>query len=105
MLDLAADGIARPTSSDVPGWAEWALTMTGQPAASADAVSPPATENASGKLLAPKTPTGLTLESAIYAAKELEETAKLFLLLRDVPARPLDASQIAELKSTFNLDV
>ena len=32
--------------------------MTGQPAASAAAVSPPATENASGKLLAPNTTTG-----------------------------------------------
>ena len=32
--------------------------MTGHPAARAEAVSPPATENASGKLLAPKTATG-----------------------------------------------
>ena len=31
-----------------------AFTTTGQPAAKAEAVSPPATENASGKLLAPK---------------------------------------------------
>ncbi|OYW34157.1 MAG: hypothetical protein B7Z41_03225 [Rhizobiales bacterium 12-66-7] len=35
-----------------------ATAITGQPAASADAVSPPATENASGKLLAPNTATG-----------------------------------------------
>ena len=34
------------------------MTTTGHPAASADAVSPPATENASGKLLAPNTATG-----------------------------------------------
>jgi hypothetical protein len=34
------------------------LSTTGQPAAKADAVSPPATENASGKLLAPNTATG-----------------------------------------------
>ena len=34
-----------------------ALTTTAHPAASADAVSPPATLKASGKLLAPKTPT------------------------------------------------
>ena len=47
-----------PTSSLVPGWAGCALTMTGFPAARADAVSPPATEKASGKLLAPKTTTG-----------------------------------------------
>ena len=46
------------TSSLVPGCAGCAFTTTGQPAASAEAVSPPATENASGKLLAPKTATG-----------------------------------------------
>ena len=32
--------------------------MTGQPAANAEAVSPPAVEYANGKLLAPKTTTG-----------------------------------------------
>jgi ribulose-5-phosphate 4-epimerase/fuculose-1-phosphate aldolase len=47
---------------------------------------------------------GSSLEAAVYAAEELEETAKLFLLLRDVPVRPLDAAQIAELKSAFSLD-
>ena len=36
----------------------WPLTITGHPAASALAVSPPAVEKASGKLLAPKTATG-----------------------------------------------
>jgi hypothetical protein len=54
----AARVIAPATSSDVPGCAEWPLTTTGQPAASAEAVSPPATEKASGKLLAPNTVTG-----------------------------------------------
>ena len=48
---------------------------------------------------------GATLEAAVYAAEELEETAKLFLLLRDVPTRPLDAMQIDELKSAFGLDI
>lgn len=48
---------------------------------------------------------GASLEAAVYAAEELEETAKLFLLLRDVPARPLDAQQIDELKSAFGLDL
>ena len=48
---------------------------------------------------------GGSLEAAVYAAEELEETAKLFLLLRDVPVRPLDAQQIAELKSAFSLDI
>ncbi len=47
---------------------------------------------------------GSSLEAAVYAAEELEETAKLFLLLRDVPTRPLDGAQIDELKSTFGLD-
>ncbi|MEX0140417.1 aldolase [Massilia sp. LMS1-1-1.1] len=48
---------------------------------------------------------GTSLEAAVYAAEELEETAKLFLLLRDVPTRPLDAAQIADLKHTFKLDI
>src|ERR1700691_1878091 len=51
---------AAATISDVPGWASCALTTTGQPAASAEAVSPPATEKASGKLLAANTATGPT---------------------------------------------
>ncbi|KCX76817.1 hypothetical protein J532_4523, partial [Acinetobacter baumannii 940793] len=38
----------------------WAFITTEQPAASAEAVSPPAVENAKGKLLAPKTATGPT---------------------------------------------
>jgi hypothetical protein len=53
-----ARATAAPTSSLVPGWALCALTTTGHPAASAEAVSPPATEKASGKLLAPNTATG-----------------------------------------------
>ncbi|MBR7635648.1 MULTISPECIES: 3-oxo-tetronate 4-phosphate decarboxylase [Janthinobacterium] len=48
---------------------------------------------------------GTSLEAAVYAAEELEETAKLFLLLRDVPTRPLDAAQIADLKHTFKLEL
>ena len=36
------------------------MTITGQPAARAAAVSPPATEKASGKLEAPNTATGTT---------------------------------------------
>jgi 3-dehydro-4-phosphotetronate decarboxylase len=46
-----------------------------------------------------------SLEAAVYATEELEETAKLFLLLRDAPVRPLSAEQIAELKSVFKLDL
>ncbi|BAL26961.1 3-oxo-tetronate 4-phosphate decarboxylase [Azoarcus sp. KH32C] len=48
---------------------------------------------------------GRSLEAALYATEELEETAKLFLLLRNIPTRPLDAAQIEELKSTFGLDL
>ncbi len=55
---FAALMMALLTSSEVPGWLGCAFTTTGLPAASADAVSPPATENASGKLLAANTTTG-----------------------------------------------
>ncbi|MDB5773187.1 MAG: putative aldolase [Burkholderia sp.] len=48
---------------------------------------------------------GATLEAAVYASEELEETARLFLLLRNTPTRPLDATQVEELKSTFKLDI
>ncbi len=48
---------------------------------------------------------GATLEAAVYATEELEETSKLFLLLRGVPTRPLDREQIAELKDAFKLDI
>jgi hypothetical protein len=50
--------IASATISLVPGCAECPFTTTGQPAASAEAVSPPATEKASGKFEAPNTATG-----------------------------------------------
>lgn len=48
---------------------------------------------------------GKTLEAALYATEELEETAKLFLLLRGQQTRTLDDEQIAELKRTFQLDL
>ena len=48
---------------------------------------------------------GTSLEAAIYATEELEETAKLFLLLRNTHVRTLSAEQIAELKSAFKLDL
>lgn len=44
---------------------------------------------------------GATLDAAVNAIEELEETAKLFLLLRDTPTRPLDAQQIDELNAVF----
>lgn len=46
---------------------------------------------------------GVSLEGAIYATEELEETAKLFLLLRGAPTRVLSEEQIAELRSAFPL--
>lgn len=41
---------------------------------------------------------GATLSAAVDAVEELEETAKLHLLLRGVPTRPLTAEQAAELR-------
>ena len=46
---------------------------------------------------------GTSLEAAVYATEELEETAKLFLLLHQHNARYLTPEQIADLKSRFNL--
>jgi ribulose-5-phosphate 4-epimerase/fuculose-1-phosphate aldolase len=47
--------------------------------------------------------TGTTLANAQYATEELEETAKLFLLLQGHRIRPLTPDQIADLKARFNL--
>jgi ribulose-5-phosphate 4-epimerase/fuculose-1-phosphate aldolase len=44
---------------------------------------------------------GASLDAAVNAVEELEETAKLFLLLRGAPTRPLDAERIAELEDVF----
>jgi ribulose-5-phosphate 4-epimerase/fuculose-1-phosphate aldolase len=44
---------------------------------------------------------GTSLEDAVYATEELEETAKLYLLLHDKRTRPLTAAQVAELKKRF----
>ncbi len=44
---------------------------------------------------------GPTIESALYATEELEETAKLFLLLRGHNPRILDTEEIAELARVF----
>ncbi len=44
---------------------------------------------------------GTSLEDAVYATEELEETAKLYLLLRDKPTRPLTAGQIESLEKRF----
>lgn len=42
-----------------------------------------------------------TLEAAVYAAEELEETARLVTLLDGRPVRRLDADQVAELVRVF----
>ncbi len=44
---------------------------------------------------------GRTLEDAVYATEELEETAKLFLVLREMKTRPLTPEQVAEIKRRF----
>ena len=47
---------------------------------------------------------GADLEGAIYASEELEETAKIFLLLQNARTNCLNAEQIDELKTAFKLD-
>lgn len=44
---------------------------------------------------------GTSLEDAVYATEELEETAKLFLMLKDVKTRFLSDEQVAALKEKF----
>jgi len=44
---------------------------------------------------------GASLDAAMHAAEELEETAKLFLLLRGSPVRALTEEQVAELRRRF----
>ena len=46
---------------------------------------------------------GRSLADAQYATEELEETAKLFLLLQGHRIRPLTPAQVADLKARFNL--
>lgn len=45
--------------------------------------------------------TGKDITSAVYAAEELEETAKLLVLLRGAPVRMLSEANVAELKAVF----
>ena len=46
---------------------------------------------------------GSSLANAQYATEELEETAKLFLMLRSQPIRPLTPEQVDELRRRYNL--
>jgi len=45
--------------------------------------------------------TGKDITSAVYAAEELEETAKLLVTLRGMPTRMLTDENVAELKAVF----
>ncbi|MEQ6917778.1 3-oxo-tetronate 4-phosphate decarboxylase [Halomonas aquatica] len=47
---------------------------------------------------------GKSLEAAVYATEELEETARLFLLLRGQNPRGLTPEQVAELEARFPRD-
>src|SRR2546429_9974051 len=46
---------------------------------------------------------GESLEAAVFATEELEETAKLYLLLRGLNPRYLSPAQVADLTKTFGL--
>ena len=46
---------------------------------------------------------GTSLENAQYAVEELEEAAKLFLLLQNQAMRTLTPDQVADLRKRFNL--
>ena len=48
---------------------------------------------------------GDNLESAVYAMEELEETAKLFLLLRGLNPRFLTPAQVDDLVATFGVEL
>ncbi|ANL38038.1 aldolase [Rhizobium phaseoli] len=48
---------------------------------------------------------GDSLEAAVFATEELEETAKLYLLLRNLNPRFLRPEQVADLVKTFGLDL
>jgi ribulose-5-phosphate 4-epimerase/fuculose-1-phosphate aldolase len=48
---------------------------------------------------------GTTLENAVFATEELEETAKLYLLLRNLNPRHLSPGQVQDLVSHFGLSL
>lgn len=48
---------------------------------------------------------GETLEAAVFATEELEETSKLYLMLRGMNPRMLTPQQVSELVEKFGLDV
>jgi ribulose-5-phosphate 4-epimerase/fuculose-1-phosphate aldolase len=48
---------------------------------------------------------GDTLEAAVFAIEELEETARLYLLVRNLNPRYLTPAQVSDLAKTFHLDL
>jgi ribulose-5-phosphate 4-epimerase/fuculose-1-phosphate aldolase len=48
---------------------------------------------------------GDTLEAAVFATEELEETAKLYLMLRGMNPRGLTNEQVADLVATFKISL
>ena len=46
---------------------------------------------------------GTSLDNAMYATEELEETARLFLLLRNQPINPLTPDQVEHLRTRLQL--
>ncbi|WP_331376745.1 3-oxo-tetronate 4-phosphate decarboxylase [Sinorhizobium chiapasense] len=48
---------------------------------------------------------GDSVEAAVFATEELEETAKLYLLLRNLNPRYLSPQQVDDLAKTFGLDL
>ncbi|MFN0263085.1 3-oxo-tetronate 4-phosphate decarboxylase [Tepidamorphus sp. 3E244] len=44
---------------------------------------------------------GRDIDAALFATEELEETAKLFLMLQGLRTRPLTADEVAELRGRF----
>lgn len=48
---------------------------------------------------------GDTLEAAVFATEELEETAKLYLMLRGMNPRGLTKEQVADLVATFKISL
>ena len=88
----------------------WLLTPTNACLGNLDPALGDAIKGLAGKhsavLLANHGPvvSGSSLEAAVYATEELEETAKLFLLLRNTATSPLNNAQIEELKTVFKLD-
>ncbi len=46
---------------------------------------------------------GTSLANAQYATEELEETAKLFLMLHEKPIRQLTTQQVDDLRRRYNL--